>query len=308
MDQRTRSGGAINAVVTADTTNAPNDIVGTLRPTGANASDAGPWQLVSAGGTTVNVPAAAITFTGKFPVVNRTQSIRPPTAAITFAANAPVVTRGNNQRVTVPAAGITFAAQAPVVNRKQSVRPPVAGITFTAYPPSIGQGHSIVAPAASILFTPNAPVINRTQSVKPPAAAITFIANPPVITQSSPTPPVVAYGGGGAQGGGKRSLPDLDKLSVFEKLTRRKKGQTIQQALKELDDPQVESTTVEEVAQAAEAVVTKPAESPEYIKLSEQVASMRLEIDTLREAMKPAPLPDTTEDDAEILSIIVGII
>lgn len=49
-DFRTRAGGALTAVVTADTTNAPRDIVGTLRPTGANASDAGCWQSAAAGG------------------------------------------------------------------------------------------------------------------------------------------------------------------------------------------------------------------------------------------------------------------
>lgn len=50
-DFRTHSGGAINAVVTADTTNSPNDIVGTVRPAGANASDAGSWQIPVAGST-----------------------------------------------------------------------------------------------------------------------------------------------------------------------------------------------------------------------------------------------------------------
>jgi len=47
-DFRPQSGSSLLNVVTADTTNAPTDIKGATRPTGANASDVGPWEEGSA--------------------------------------------------------------------------------------------------------------------------------------------------------------------------------------------------------------------------------------------------------------------
>lgn len=229
----------------------------------------------------------------------------------TIVSRALASAAGGNNLVTVPAANITFAGAAPSIVQPHRVTVPAANITFVGAIPTIKQGHEIQVPAASITFAGRTPAINRKQSVVVLVAQVSFTANAPTVTNSSVTA-VVVGGGHTASGGGKRHLPNLDELDTFKRLTRRKRGQTIVEALREVDEPAVEPTTVEKVAAAAEkAVAVAPAAaSPPDLntKLAELVERLESTVATLKEASKPPVEPDTSADDAEVLSIILALL
>lgn len=63
--------------------------------------------------------------------------------------------------------------------------------------------------------------------------------------------PVTTGGGGFAQGGGKRHLPKLEELEVFCRLERRKRGQSIIECLREMDEPQAQEVLVEAATEVA---------------------------------------------------------
>lgn len=129
-------------------------------------------------------------------------------------------------------------------------------------------------------------------------------------------PPSPGGGGYGASGGGKRNLPKLDDLDTFQKVARRKPGQSIVEALREPDP--VKSTVV---AKAQPVAVPKPAPAKTQDSLAAVDPLLQKSIDALgkaaeaftarpaaaRPAMKPKPILDTEDDDAEILSIIIGL-
>lgn len=95
------------------------------------------------------------------------------------------------------------------------------------------------------------------------------------------TPVTPGVGGGGfAQGGGKRHLPCLEELDVFCRLEKRKRGQSIIECLREMDEPQVQEVLVEA---AAEVAAIKRAEFKlPRVEFRSQMAAMRTELAALQ--------------------------
>lgn len=97
--------------------------------------------------------------------------------------------------------------------------------------------------------------------------------------QHPTTPPDTPAGGGGfAQGGGKRHLPKLEELEVFCRLEKRRRGQSIIECLREMNEPAVQEVLVEA---AAEIAAIKRVEMPK-IEFRSQIAAVKTELAALR--------------------------
>ena len=119
--------------------------------------------------------------------------------------------------------------------------------------------------------------------------------------QQPTTPPVVpTVGGSGfAQGGGKRHLPKLEELEVFCRLERRRKGQTIVECLREMDEPEVQEVLEEAVAEVA---AIKRIDMPR-VEFRPQITALKAELAALRgmllEREERRRVQEEDEDDEE---------
>lgn len=162
---------------------------------------ANPWQLFApqrtariysfptGSGTTVSVPAGAITLTGYAPTVSFTahQTIAVPKGALVLSAFAPTVSTSAAQTIAVPLASLTLTGFAPTVaaTAHQTISVPAASLTLTAYAPTVYTTAvtSIAVPKGTLTLTGYAPTINYTANatIGVPAGALTLTGYAPTV-------------------------------------------------------------------------------------------------------------------------------
>lgn len=161
-----------------------------------------PWQLfapqrtariysfpTAGGGTTVAVPAGAITLTGFAPTVAFTahQTIAVPKGALVLSAFAPTVSTSAAQTIAVPLASLTLTGFAPTVaaTAHQTISVPAASLTLTAYAPTVYTTAvtSIAVPKGTLTLAGYAPTINYTTNatIGVPAGALTLTGYAPTV-------------------------------------------------------------------------------------------------------------------------------
>ena len=175
-----------------------------------------PWQLFEAdndpvfytlatGGTTVAVPAGALTLTGYAPTVSFTahQTIAVPAGALTLTGFAPTVSTSAAQTIAVPAASLTLTGFAPTVaaTANQSISVPAGSLTLTGYAPTVYTTAvtTIAVPAGTLTLTGYAPTVSYTTHayIGVPAGALTLTGYAPTVIggTSSIWTPASASGG-----------------------------------------------------------------------------------------------------------------
>ncbi len=159
-----------------------------------------PWQLFEAdndpvfytlatGGTTVAVPAGALTLTGYAPTVSFTahQTIAVPAGALTLTGFAPTVSTSAAQTIAVPAASLTLTGFAPTVaaTANQSISVPAGSLTLTGYAPTVYTTAvtTIAVPAGTLTLTGYAPTVSYTTHayIGVPAGALTLTGYAPTV-------------------------------------------------------------------------------------------------------------------------------
>lgn len=161
-----------------------------------------PWQLfapqrtariysfpTAGGGTTVAVPAGAITLTGFAPTVAFTahQTIAVPKGALVLSAFAPTVSTSAAQTIAVPLASLTLTGFAPTVaaTAHQTISVPAASLTLTAYAPTVYTTAvtSIAVPKGTLTLTGYAPTINYTTNatIGVPVGSLTLTGYAPTV-------------------------------------------------------------------------------------------------------------------------------
>lgn len=134
------------------------------------------------GGTTIDIPAGALQFTGQVPTVVTTahQTIAIPAGAFTFTGQIPVVEVGADQTIAIPAGAFTFTGQAPTVDATadQTIPVPAGSFTFTGQVPTVTVGNHVTVeiPAGAVQLAGQVPVIDVTQdaNIAIPAGSIVF--------------------------------------------------------------------------------------------------------------------------------------
>lgn len=158
------------------------------------------WQLFEAenepvfyslatGGTTVAVPAGALTLTGYAPTVSFTahQTIAVPAGALTLTGFAPTVSTSAAQTIAVPAASLTLTGFAPTVaaTANQSISVPAGSLTLTGYAPTVYTTAvtTIAVPAGTLTLTGYAPTVSYTTHayIGVPAGALTLTGYAPTV-------------------------------------------------------------------------------------------------------------------------------
>lgn len=161
-----------------------------------------PWKLFAAfsnaprgftvaagGGTTVAVPAGALTLTGYAPTVSFTahQTIAVPAGALTLTGFAPTVSTSASQTIAVPAASLTLTGFAPTVaaTANQSISVPAGSLTLTGYAPTVYTTAvtTIAVPAGTLTLTGYAPTVSYTTHayIGVPAGALTLTGYAPTV-------------------------------------------------------------------------------------------------------------------------------
>ena len=161
-----------------------------------------PWQLYApnrkasraftvgaAGGTTVDVPAGALTLTGYAPTVSFTahQTIAVPAGALTLTGFAPTVSTSAAQTIAVPAASLTLTGFAPTVaaTANQAISVPAGSLTLTGYAPTVYTTAvtTINVPAGALTLTGYAPTVSYTTHayIGVPAGALTLTGYAPTV-------------------------------------------------------------------------------------------------------------------------------
>lgn len=161
------------------------------------------WQLFEAendpvfytlagGGTTVAVPAGALTLTGFAPTVTAggTASTSVPAGAVTLTAYAPTVTAGGTASTSVPLGTVTLTGYAPTVTvgGAASIDVPLGTVALTGYAPTVTTGGQaqIDVPLGAVTLTGYVPTVTTTEHVyiAVPTAAMTLAAYVPTVTTS----------------------------------------------------------------------------------------------------------------------------
>ena len=123
-----------------------------------------------------------------------------------------------------------------------------------------------------------------------------------------PVPPVSTGGGDFAMGGGKRNLPCLEELDVFKKLECRRPGQTIVEALRELDTPAAIEEVQEVLREAKQAVADLSSERrhrAEIRGLQAEIASLQKQ---LKVQHKEVVQKQQDEDDDDDDLLLIGML
>jgi len=147
------------------------------------------FYSLAAGGTTVAVPAGALTLTGYAPTVSFTahQTIAVPAGALTLTGFAPTVSTSASQTIAVPAASLTLTGFAPTVaaTANQSISVPAGSLTLTGYAPTVYTTAvtTIAVPAGTLTLTGYAPTVSYTTHayIGVPAGALTLTGYAPTV-------------------------------------------------------------------------------------------------------------------------------
>lgn len=150
------------------------------------------FYTLATGGTTVAVPAGALTLTGYAPTVTAggTASTSVPAGAVTLTAYAPTVTAGGTASTSVPLGTVTLTGYAPTVTvgGAASIDVPLGTVALTGYAPTVTTGGQaqIDVPLGTVTLTGYVPTVTTTEHVyiAVPTAAMTLAAYAPTVTTS----------------------------------------------------------------------------------------------------------------------------
>lgn len=229
-------------------------------------------------------------------------------AASGIAYNAfgiPAIVAGANT-LAAPLGQLTLAGLIPTFAQtaNRQLAAPLGTLTLSGLIPSFVQTGSqvLVAPLGQLTLSGFAASFDQSgpQAIVAPLGTLTLVGLPPAFTQSTPSP-AQSGGGGGASGGGKRHLPNLDELDTFRRIEKRRPGQSILDALRTPESP----TPVAEAKPLA--VKTEDSLAVVERRLGTKIDSIAAKMEArvaAPVASQPPAIPDTEDDDAEILSII----